>query len=81
MPDSDTTVIEEESREEGRPSKFEAALESLEALGLEKGRRWEAVPQPRVRETPGGKEKRASGDFMNRKKTTCMLYLQVCSTY
>ena len=41
-------------------------------------RRWEAVPQPRVGEDwERGKQKRSSGDFFDRKKTTCMLYLQV----
>ena len=41
--------------------------------------RWEAVPQPRVGEDgERGKQKRSSGDFFDRKKTTCMLYLQVC---
>ena len=47
-------------------------------------RRWEAVPQPRVGEDgERGKQKRSSGDFFDRKKTTCMLYLQVskCSCW
>ena len=47
-------------------------------------RRWEAVPQPRVvvpqprvgEDWERGKQKRSSGDFFDRKKTTCMLYLQ-----
>ena len=44
--------------------------------------RWEAVPQPRVwpnedDEEDRAKQKRSSGDFFDRKKTTCMLYLQV----
>ena len=45
--------------------------------------RWEAVPQPRVWAEEGEdraeKQKRSSGDFFDRKKTTCMLYLQVPS--
>ena len=67
------TVIE--GKDEVRPSKFEAALESLESLGREGGR-WEAVPQPVPMIGNQGKTKRASGEFFNRKKTTCMLYLQ-----
>jgi hypothetical protein len=57
---------------------FEEALARLEELGAGVGGRFEAVPQPEARSArPGaGKEKRASGDFLDRKKTTCMLYLQ-----
>ena len=67
------TVIE--GKDEVQPSKFEAALESLESLGRSGGR-WEAVPQPVPMIGNQGKTKRASGEFFNRKKTTCMLYLQ-----
>ena len=76
---------EEEREENLGTSKFEAALKDLEALGRGQGTRWEAVPQPRVwsaaaEEGVGedrAKQKRSSGDFFDRKKTTCMLYLQV----
>ena len=74
---------EEEREENLGTSKFEAALKDLEALGRGQGTRWEAVPQPKVwpaaeeGEEDRAKQKRSSGDFFDRKKTTCMLYLQV----
>lgn len=91
-----STVISE-GRGAPSTSKFQAALQDLEALrgwgskeeeeekegkredGVgrreEEGGRFEGVPQPLLEER-SGKAKRASGDYLDRKKTTCMLYLQ-----